>query len=93
MFLIYLRQAVHPAFVPLQEVLLCPFPVSVCSSFQGILESGEAVHQPHHEVRNPGADGHDVWPLVGIRTQTPDGKLQEVKVQHEYFKDVKTVRL
>lgn len=64
--------AVCPAFVPLQEVLLRSFPVSLCSSFQGILGSEEAVHQPHHEVGDPGADGHDVGPLVCIWTQTPD---------------------
>lgn len=64
--------AVCPALVPFQEVLLRSFPVSLRSSFQCILGSVEAIHQFHHEVRDPGADGHDVWPLVRIWTQAPD---------------------
>lgn len=79
---IYLRRvrvtAVSLAFVPLQEVLLCLFPVSLCSSFQCILGSVEAIHQPHHEVGDLRADGHNVWPLVWIWTQAPERKSPKV---------------
>lgn len=72
--------AVGAASVPFQEVLLRSLPVSLCSSFQGILGSVEAVHQPHHEVGDPGADGHYVGPLGCVWTQTPD---EEVAQQEE----------
>lgn len=68
---LYLRWATGPASVPLQEVPLRPLPVSVGSSFQGTVASAEAVHEQHHEVRDLGADGHDVRPQVGVRAQTP----------------------
>lgn len=58
--------------MPFQEVLLCSFPVSLCSSFQGTLGNIEAVHHPHYEVWNLGADGDNVWPLGWIWSQTPD---------------------
>lgn len=67
---LYLRWATGP--VPLQEVPLRPLPVSVGSSFQGTVASAEAVHEQHHEVRDLGADGHDVRPQLGVRAQTPD---------------------
>lgn len=75
--------AVPPACVPFQEVLLRLFPVPLCSSLQCILGSVEAVHQPHHEVGDPGADGHNVGPLVRIWTQTPATTSRN---RREYFK-------
>lgn len=69
---LYLRWATGSASVPLQEVPLRTPPVSVGSSFQGTVASAEAVHELHHEVRDLGADGHDVGPQVSVRAQTPD---------------------